>query len=93
MIGLTPCLRGLAVELDRAGERAVVGERDGRHLELGRARRERRDPARPVEDRVLGVDVEVDEVGAHGRPIIRPPSEGTRDPSKEGLEESQVPAA
>src|SRR5205823_2930936 len=51
----------LAVELDRAGEAAVIGERDGRHLELGRAGDERGDAARPVEDRVLGVDVEVNE--------------------------------
>ena len=49
------------VEVDRARERAVVGERDGRHLELGGALREVRDPARAVEDRVLRVDVEVDE--------------------------------
>jgi hypothetical protein len=47
----------------------VVGERDRGHLELGGALGERRDPARPVEDRVLGVDVQVDELGAgHGRP-------------------------
>ena len=43
-------LRGLE-QLDRPGHRAVVGERHGRHLELGRLPRER-DPARPVEDRV-----------------------------------------
>ncbi len=61
--------RGL-VQVDRAGERAVVGERHRRHLELGRPGGERRDPARPVEDRVLAVDVQVDEVGAHGRPIL-----------------------
>ena len=60
-------LRGF-VEVDRAGQRAVVGERDGGHLEPRRLLRERRDPARPVEDRVLGVDVQVDEVGAHERP-------------------------
>ena len=70
MIGFTPCLlRGL-VEVDRAGQRAVVGERDRRHLEPGRLVDERRDPARPVEDRVLGVDVQVDERGAHGRAIV-----------------------
>ena len=46
---------------------------DRRHLELGRARRERGDAARPVEDRVLGVDVQVDEVGvSHGRPSVVP---------------------
>jgi hypothetical protein len=49
------------VPLDRARERAVVGERDGRHLELGGPSGERRNAAGPVEDRVLGVDVEVDE--------------------------------
>ena len=62
--------RGL-VEVDRAGERAVVCERHRRHLELGRAGGERGDPARPVEDRVLAVDVQVDEVGAHGGAIVR----------------------
>ena len=54
-------LARLLVELDRAGERAVIGERDGRHLELGRPRGERRNAAGAVEDRVLGVDVEMDE--------------------------------
>jgi hypothetical protein len=49
------------VEVDRAGERAVVGERDRRHPELRRALRQVGDPAGAVEDRVLGVDVEVDE--------------------------------
>ena len=60
---LDPLLPGLALELDRARERAVVGERDGRHSELGGPRSECRDAARTVEDRVLGVDVEMDEVG------------------------------
>ncbi len=68
---LDPLVARRLVEVDRAGERAVVGERHRRHLELGRARRERRDPARPVEDRVLAVDVQVDEVGAHGGAIVR----------------------
>ena len=72
---LDPLLRGLLVEIDRAGERAVVCERDGGHLELGSPGRERWDPARPVEDRVLAVDVEMDEVGAHGRVILGRPSE------------------
>ena len=54
-------LAGLPVELDGAGERAVVGERDGRHLEPLRLLDERGDPAGPVEDRVFGVNVEVDE--------------------------------
>ena len=67
---LDPLLLRVLVELDGAGERAVVGERDGRHLELGRAGGEVRDPAGPVEDRELGVDVEVDELGGQGRAIL-----------------------
>ncbi len=64
-------LSGLPVELDRAGHGAVVGEPDRRHLELGGAGREGRDPAGPVEDRVLGVDVKVDKRRlGHGRVIL-----------------------
>ena len=67
------------VEVDRTGERAVVGERDRRHLELGGALREVRDPAGAVEDRVLGVDVEVDERRfGHGRSIVALSPEGAR---------------
>ena len=65
---MTPAFLRVLVELDRARERAVVGERDGRHLELGGARRVR-DPAGPVENRELGVDVEVDEVSGQGEPF------------------------
>ena len=73
---LDPLLRRLLVEVDGAGQRAVVGQRHRRHLELGRACGERGDPARPVEDRVLAVDVQVDEVGAHGTAILGRASEG-----------------
>ena len=81
---LDSLLSGLPVELDRAGERAVVGERDRRHLELGGPRGEVRDPARAVEDRVLGVDVEMDErrIG-HGRPIL--PALTTTDGNPDGV--------
>ena len=58
---LHACIARLPVELDRASERAVVGERDGGHLEALRLLDESRDPARAVEDRVLGVDVQMDE--------------------------------
>ena len=69
-------LARLAVELDRAGERAVVGERDGRHLEPRGLLHETRDAARPVEDRVLRVDVEMDEGrSGHGRASLLPWSE------------------
>ena len=77
---LDPLLGGGLVEVDRAGHRAVVGERHGGHLELGRLPRERRDPARPVEDRVLGVDVQVDERGGHGRAIVVGRSAGQARP-------------
>ena len=54
-----------AVELDRAGHGAVVGERDGGHLQLGGPLDQLADAARPVEDRVLRVAVEVDEGTRH----------------------------
>ncbi len=74
---LDALLAGRLEEVDRAGERAVVGEPDGRHLELGRAPGEVRDPAGPVEDRELGVDVEVDERRfGHGESRITPARDG-----------------
>ena len=73
-------LARLAVELDRAGERAVVGERDRGHLEPRRLLHEGRDAARAVEDRVLRVDVQVDERrrrgATHGRAIVLAPLDG-----------------
>ena len=69
-------LARFAVELDHSRERAVVGERDGGHLEPRRLLHEGRDPARSVEDRVLRVDVQVDEGRrggtTHGRAIVLP---------------------
>src|SRR6266511_1568070 len=71
-------LRGLE-ELHCTRHRAVVGERDGRHLELSGPLRQLRNAAGAVEDRVLGVDVQVDE-GRRGR--FRPSAEpGTPLPS------------
>ena len=58
-------------EIDHPGHRAVVGERDGRHLEARGFLGERGDATCPVEDRVLGVDVQVDERSTtHGRAIL-----------------------
>ena len=58
----------LLEELDRTGEAAVIRQGDGRHLELGRPLDEVRNAARSVENRVLGVDVQMDEIGlTHGR--------------------------
>ena len=69
--GLDPFGLGRLVEVDRAGEGAVVCEPDGRHLELGGALREVGDPAGAIENRVLGVDVEVDERRfGHGESIV-----------------------
>ena len=79
--GLHTVLASLSIELDGPCERAVVGERDGRHLEALGLLDERRDPARPVEDRVLRVDVQMDErrrSGAtHGRASLLRRSDGT----------------
>jgi translation initiation factor IF-1 len=63
----------------------MVGQRDGGHPELGGADAEIGDPAGAVEDRVLGVDVEVDEgrVG-HGQPILEPLQDRTASPAPRG---------
>ena len=72
-------LSSLAVELDRPRQGAVVGEGDRGHLQPRRLLDERGDPARTVEDRVLGVDVEMDERrrSAHGRAIVLSPGDRT----------------
>ena len=68
-----------AVELHGAGERAVIRERNGRHLELGSAGHEARDATGAIEDRVLRVDVKVDERSlGHDRAILRATPESTR---------------
>ena len=69
---LDSALAGLAIQLDDPRQRPVVGERDGRHLEPLRLLHERRNPARPVEDRVLGMDVQMNERRgvSHGRAIV-----------------------
>ena len=62
-------------QLHGARHRPVIGERHSRHLELGGPLDEVGDPARTVEDRVLGVDVKVNErcVGhAERTPYKRP---------------------
>ena len=54
------------VELHRAVHHAVIGQRDRRRSFFGGAPAEAVDPAGPVEKRVLGVDVQMDEL-THGR--------------------------
>ena len=56
---LDAVLAGGLVELDRAVHDAVVGQAEGRLAEVGGALGERVDLARAVEQRVLGVDVEI----------------------------------
>ena len=62
MIGLTPWLLGLAVEVVGAVQVAVVGHRDGRHAELAGAGEQPVEQRGPVEHGVLGVHVQVHEV-------------------------------
>ena len=85
--GLDAGVAGRLPELDGARHRAVVGEADRRHLELGGPRDEVGNPARPVEDRVLGVDVEVDEfgLGHRGGVSVRRASASTLEPFPEEL--------
>src|SRR5919201_405833 len=49
------------VELERAEHHPVIGDRERRHPERGRALEQRGDPGGAVEQRVLGMGVEVDE--------------------------------
>jgi hypothetical protein len=64
---LDPLLPALLVEGDRAEQVAVVGERHRVHAELLNARDQLGDAVPAVEQRVLGVQVEVDVAGARGR--------------------------
>ena len=60
-----PALARLVVEDDRREHVAVLGDRHRRHLQLHRLVEQLLDPAGAVEQRVLGVQMEMDEVG-HG---------------------------
>ncbi len=57
--GLDVVLGARLVELDRAVHHAVVGEAEGGLVELRGARRQRVDLAGSVEQRVLGVNVQM----------------------------------
>ena len=56
-------LPGLLDELNRPGERPVIGQPDRGHVELSRPSSKLGNAARPVENRVLGVDVKMNERG------------------------------
>ena len=63
---LDPGFSGLLVELDRAEDVAVVGHRHRRHPEFRRFLHEFPDAHRAIQQRVLGVEVEVNEgIGGH----------------------------
>ena len=81
---LDALLARVLVELHGARERPVVGEPDGGHLELRRARGESRNAAGPIENRELGVDVQVDEVGGQRTAHSRTPSGRSRMPGRTG---------
>jgi hypothetical protein len=62
-------LRCSLVELHRSIHAAVIGHRDGRHLACVRLLYRVRNPARPIEQAVLGVQVKMDKVRMfHTRP-------------------------
>jgi len=67
---LDPALGAGLVELDGPVHHPVVGQPEGRLAEGGRAVGERLDLAGAVEQRVLGVDVEVAGGGSHGRASV-----------------------
>ena len=59
--GLEPHGLGVRVELDGAVHRAVVGDRDMAHLKFTRLGHIVVDPPEAIEQRVLGVQMQVDE--------------------------------
>ena len=79
---LDPGFDALLIEVDGAVHDPVVGERDRRHPQLGGLADQPVDPARAVEEGVLGVVVEVDEaVRGVGHSLDR----GWRAPRVESL--------
>ncbi len=76
---LDTVLLGRLVELDGAVHDAVIGQAEGRLAEGGGALGELADVARAVEQRVLGVDVQMrDGRGAHGFRTIGVAADATR---------------
>ena len=82
------------IELDRPEQRAVVGEGQGRHRQLGGARHHALDGARAVEQRIVAVVVEVDEVGmVHGASCAAGMSARRREPPRFNLAQRPLAAA
>ena len=61
MTGWTPLCFGVVVELDRAEKIAVIGHGDGGHLLLDHQIHQLADFAGAVEQRVIGVAMQMDE--------------------------------
>ena len=68
--GLDAGFRRRLVEVDRAEEIAVVGERDGRELEVLGLLDEFLELRGAVEEAVLGMDVQMDEVAVLDRTLL-----------------------
>ena len=63
MIGLMPASLAVQVEVDRPEQVAVVGNGHGRHLHLPGGVKQVLEPDGPVQQAVLGVQMEMDEFG------------------------------
>jgi hypothetical protein len=69
--GFDPLFRGQRVEIDGSEEIAVVGHGQGRHPVLFGLGDQPIELARPVEERILGMEMKVDEVGVrHDDPSV-----------------------
>ena len=97
---LDALLRRRPRQLDGSGHRAVVGEADRGHPQVGRAGHQWAHPARPVEDRILAVDVEVDvrQGVGHSLASLLREMDGTagrrhRDPARSSTRSGLVPGA
>jgi hypothetical protein len=69
--GLDAGVLGGLVELDRAVEIAMVGQRERGHAEFLGAAHETIDPAGAIEQAVVGVDVEVDEISGSRHALMK----------------------
>ena len=64
--GVNAFLLGLVIELDRAEQVAMIGHGNGGHVLLHRQVHELGNLARPVEQRVIGMTMQVNKRRGHG---------------------------
>ena len=70
MIGLTPARCRFLIKFDRAVKIAVIGHRDRRHFEFGRFLHQLFHSNRAVEQRILGVKMQMNErIARHSRSL------------------------